>query len=74
MTPIADRIVQGMQHRGLTVSTMAAAIGVQPYTVTRWVRGKMQPSPDSLRRLATLFDCPVSWLQRGVIEDEDDPS
>ncbi|MGH2717824.1 MAG: helix-turn-helix domain-containing protein [Actinomycetota bacterium] len=45
-----------MQDAGVTGRALAASIGVTPATVSKWLRGKSVPAPDTLARVEELID------------------
>ena len=49
---------------GLTQKQLAAALGVEPITVSRWERGVTTPSLPRLRRIAEVTETTVSDLVR----------
>lgn len=54
----AARINAGMEQ-----STVAAALGVQRDTISRWENGKTHPKADQLIKLSELYQIPVEYLK-----------
>ena len=46
----------------MTQSALAEIIGVDIMTVSRWERGKQEPSIETLKKLSTLFNCSIDYL------------
>ena len=40
-------------------------MGIDPSTVNRWWKGKVDPHPKSIRKVADFFGCNVEWLETG---------
>lgn len=59
---IGGRIRAARRGAGLTQARLAAALGVEPITVSRWERGVTSPSLPRLRRIAELTETTVSDL------------
>lgn len=56
---------------GSDQSTLAAAVGVDQSTISRWIRGETQPSFEKLMRLEVAAGRPRGYVLRlaGMIED-----
>jgi transcriptional regulator with XRE-family HTH domain len=60
---LSERIVEArLQKLSLTQSELAAQLGVESVTVSRWERGVVEPRPAVIRDLARLTGLPVSWF------------
>lgn len=60
---LADRIYEARKERlSLTQAELAAELGVEAVTVSRWERGTVEPRPGVIRELARLAKVPVSWF------------
>lgn len=46
----------------MTQSSLAEIMGVDIMTVSRWERGKQEPSIETLKKLSTLFNCSIDYL------------
>lgn len=46
----------------MTQSALAEIMGVDIMTVSRWERGKQEPSIETLKKLSTLFNCSIDYL------------
>lgn len=46
----------------MTQSALAEKLGVDIMTVSRWERGRQEPSIETLKKLAVLFDCSIDYL------------
>ena len=56
------RIRELMEQRGMQRVKLAAAMGVSPACVTKWVQGTALPSADKLPKLAELLGCSIDEL------------
>lgn len=59
---IGARIRAARRGAALTQAELAAALGVEPITVSRWERGVTSPSLPRLRRIAELTETTVGDL------------
>ena len=53
---------QKRKERGLTLTEMAQAVGVQQSTATLWEQGKAFPRKSTLDKLCEFFNCKVDDL------------
>jgi ATP/maltotriose-dependent transcriptional regulator MalT len=51
------------RERGWTQQHLAAQLGVYQRTISAWENGWMQPNPQQLAQLATLFEVPLEMLE-----------
>ena len=51
-----------MKKAGITQGELAEKMGVRVVTVSRWVRGEVEPSLSTLKEIAALLDCSVQEL------------
>jgi Zn-dependent peptidase ImmA (M78 family) len=72
LTP--SRLGLARQRRGLTITTLARTVHVDPKTVTRWESGDSTPTPDSLARIAEQLDFPVEFFSASDVEELADES
>ena len=61
---VGGRLRTARRSVGLTQKQLAAALGVESITVSRWERGVTTPSLPRLRRIAELTETTVSDLVR----------
>jgi transcriptional regulator with XRE-family HTH domain len=61
---VGDRLRTARRSVGLTQKQLAAELGVEAITVSRWERGVTTPSLPRLRRVAELTETTVSDLVR----------
>ena len=59
---IVERIRSSMKTRGVTQASLADAIGVQQYTISRMLAGSPFPSVDQLCRIAERLDVSLYYL------------
>ena len=45
-----------LRTHDLTPTAFAARVGVEPITVSRWIRGERFPRPDMIHRIAVATD------------------
>lgn len=51
-----------MKKAGITQGELAERMGVHIITVSRWVRGEIEPPISTLKEIAALLDCTVQEL------------
>lgn len=56
--------------QGLTAATIAAAIGVGEYAISRWKKGQGQPTEDQLDKLAEMLKVSPEALVAKNIDEE----
>ena len=61
---VGGRLRTARRSAGLTQKRLAAALGVESITVSRWERGVTTPSLPRLRRIAEITETTVSDLVR----------
>jgi len=54
---IRQNLVDNLKSRDLTASRVAAMIGLEASSVSRWVSGETWPTPENLENLAKVIDC-----------------
>ena len=60
---LPDRIYEARKRKlSLTQAELAAELGVEPVTVSRWERGVVEPRPAVIREIARMSGMPVSWF------------
>jgi transcriptional regulator with XRE-family HTH domain len=60
---LSDRILEARkQHLSMTQSELAAQLGVEAVTVSRWERGVVEPRPGVIRQLSRLTGLSVGWF------------
>ena len=62
---VPGRLRTARQLRRMTGCALAEAIDVAPSTVTAWEKGRREPEPHTLRRLANELRVPLRYLQNG---------
>lgn len=55
---------------GVTAYKVAKETGVTTATLTNWKKGKYNPKPDKLQKIADYFGVPLSYLLTGKMEEE----
>lgn len=61
-------------ERGLMQNEVAKAIKVTPEAVSSWEKGKSNPGPHSIKRLAVFFDVDIKVLTEDYIEESKNSS
>lgn len=51
---------------GMTQAQLAAALGVAQNHISRWERGTVNPSADTLRKMAEIFSCRMDDITPAV--------
>lgn len=59
-------IKQYREDMSMTQAQLAAALGVPQNNVSRWERGTIKPSVDTLRKLADVFGCRLDDITPAV--------
>ena len=50
------------ERAGMSQEQAASAIGKEQTEISRWERGRHKPSPETLIRLADLYQCSIDAL------------
>ena len=61
---IRDRIREARKLRQLTQAQLAEAIGVEDLTISKFERGRILPSVDTVERIAVATGRPLDWFFR----------
>ena len=61
---VGERLRTARRSSGLTQKQLAAELGVEPITVSRWERGVTTPTLPRLRQIAEITETTVSDLVR----------
>ena len=61
-----EMVSTGGQFRGITVESLAVALGVSASTVRNWEAGRTEPSASQLGRIARLLSKDPSYFLRGA--------
>lgn len=62
---IGDRIKTAREKRGMTLTDLAARLGVTRQAVGAWEKGGI-PRPDKIPAIAAALDVDIAWLERGA--------
>nr|DAZ47925.1 MAG TPA: helix-turn-helix domain protein [Caudoviricetes sp.] len=54
------------EELGMTQAQLAAALGVAQNHISRWERGTVNPSADTLRKMADIFSCRMDDITPAV--------
>lgn len=57
-----ERIKDLMNEERISQAELARSVGISQSAVCNWLNGKMEPSIDSLWRLADFFDVSVDYI------------
>lgn len=75
---LGPRIKIALKKAGLNYSQAAKEFGLTRSSVSQWVSGQTEPTPERLRHLAAMANVDLNWLGSGIgtpdIPDVDDPS
>lgn len=66
---LADRLRKSLRVSGISVQDIAVSMGVSRNTVSSWLNGRSEPSPEQLTVWAAYTRAPLEWLQRGTVPD-----
>ncbi len=64
---VPERLVQVLEVRRLSQSTLASMVGVSPTTISNWRSGAQTPAPDALARLASVVNIEPEWFTRPTL-------
>jgi len=62
LAKVQERIKELMAERGMNVTKLAAALGVNPSTVSRYVRGVSLPTYGQFVKLLEIFNCSADYF------------
>lgn len=62
MTDIKDKLQEAMSLRGMKASELARRSGLNKGIISRYLRGKAKPKPDSVDALAIALGVSPTWL------------
>jgi transcriptional regulator with XRE-family HTH domain len=62
---LADRMRKALRIAGLKPGDLAAHLGVESHTVSRWINGRNQPSRATVLQWALRTGVPAEWLLTG---------
>jgi transcriptional regulator with XRE-family HTH domain len=64
----ADRMRKALRQADMGPGDMARYLGVGGNTVSTWLSGRINPSPQTLRLWSMRTGVPYSWLCHGTLE------
>jgi Zn-dependent peptidase ImmA (M78 family) len=67
-----NRINLAVVRRRLSMRDVAVAMGIDEKTVSRWIHGDSEPSPDNLEALSELLSFPIEFFNGPDLELVDD--
>ena len=62
LSKVQERIKELLAERGMNVTKLATALGVNPSTVSRYVRGVSLPTYGQFVKLLEIFNCSADYL------------
>lgn len=63
---MGGRMLRARETAGLSISELAARLGVRKSTVQAWENDRSQPRANKLQMLAGLLNVSLSWLLQGI--------
>ncbi|MGC4855904.1 helix-turn-helix domain-containing protein [Micromonospora sp. DT4] len=66
-----SRLTLARKRRGLTAVGLARQAGVTAQSISNYERGRQQPSPETLERIAEELGFPVTFFDQGDIDEID---
>jgi transcriptional regulator with XRE-family HTH domain len=63
---MGGRMLRAREAAGLSISELAARLGVRKSTVQAWENDRSQPRANKLQMLAGLLNVSLSWLLQGL--------
>ena len=57
-----NRLRECREKAGLSQKYVAITLGVKPPSVSNWERGKTEPTPDNMMKLADIYGVSVDYL------------
>lgn len=70
--PIGSRIVRARAALGMSQAELATQLGVAATQVARWEKGKANPRPETLHKVAGVLKVTPDWIERGEGEMNSD--
>lgn len=67
-----SHITWARERSGYTKASLARALGVAPSVITEIEGGTRSATPDVLKAMSDLFECPLSMLRTRVRADGDE--
>ncbi|WP_392839740.1 helix-turn-helix domain-containing protein [Streptomyces sp. LN500] len=64
----SSRITTARKRRGLTLAELSTRVGVSVQSLSNYERGRTEPTPDTLARLAAALDFPESFFFQPDLE------
>lgn len=71
---LADRIRKAMRVAGLDQTELGALVGVTGSAISTWTRGRHDPAPKYLERIASATGVPLPWLTNGPTHRQPTPA
>lgn len=62
LSKFAETLEELIFDRGMTAKSLSEALGYEPSTITRYLRGERVPTVDNLVALADYFSCSTDFL------------
>lgn len=63
-----ERIEKLMAAKGVKIADIHKATGISYSSFTDWRKGKCNPKPDKLQKIADYFEVPMEWLTKGTVQ------
>jgi transcriptional regulator with XRE-family HTH domain len=70
---MGERLREARIAKRLTQEALAHAIGVRAMSISRFERGELNPSRETLMRLASALSVSTDWLLSGPPKESDTP-
>ena len=64
----SSRITMARKRRGLTLAEVSAQLGLSPQSLSSYEKGKQEPSPETVRRLAQVLSFPISFFHQPELD------
>ena len=71
---LGDRLSKALAVANINGLDMAEHLGVSRQTIGNYTSGRTRPNRATLRTWALKTGVPLSWIETGVIPDDDDPN
>lgn len=62
MNVFSKKLKKAIKSAGITQKALAEAVGVSPYCITRYVRGTVEPKPETKQAIIKTLDLPEDYF------------
>lgn len=59
---IHKRLAEAIQQSGMSLTTIADKLNIQPYVIAQYIKGDTMPEPDTFANLCKLLDIDTNYI------------